>query len=160
MNAPPLVDPLEVAALLADEISGAGHGPAEISRLISAIDTLTYSLHSIGGGAPAVEASEMQAPQSDYREIYEAIKLRYPTLGHYWLALHAIIEDGADGELAVGDAIDDLADILIALREVRWLDERAGRRHALAALRFRYDMHLWMHIHSLRQYLEEMRHDD
>ena len=64
------------------------------------------------------------------------------------------------GELAIGDAIDDLADIFIELREVKWINEHVDRRNALAALHFRYDMHLWMHIHSLRQYLEEMRHDD
>jgi len=160
VSSPFAIDPLEVAALLADEISGADHRPAEIPRLIRAIDTLTYSLHSIDADVPAAEAAGLELPLFDYREAYEAIKQRYPTLGHYWLALHAIVEDGADGELAVGDAIDDLADILIALREVRWINKRADRRNALAALRFRYDMHLWMHIHSLRQYLEEMRHDD
>lgn len=159
MSLPPPIDPLEAVDLLAGEISGADNMPAEIPRLIRAIDTLVYSLHSIGPDIPAMEGTELDPPEFDYRQAYEAIKHRYPGLGHYWLALHAVVEEGADGELAVGDPIDDLADILIALREIRWFNEHVDGRTALAALRFRYDTHLWMHVHSLRQYLEEMRQD-
>jgi hypothetical protein len=157
VTSPASTDPLEAAGLLADEISGAGGTEGEISALIRAIDALILSLHFIAPDIPDIEETELEPPQSDYREIYETIKLRYPALGHYWLALHAIIEEGTDGELAVGDAIDDLTDIVIALREVRWFNERVDRRNALAALRARYDMHLWMHFHSLRQYLEEVK---
>jgi hypothetical protein len=159
VSSPPPIDPLEAVDLLTDQISGANNMPPEISRLTRAIDTLIYSLHTIGRDVPHIEETELESPIFDYREAYEAIKQRYPTLGHYWLALHAIMQDGADGELAVGDAIDDLADIFIALREVRWFNEHVDQRNALAALRARYDMHLWMHLHSLRQYLEEMKHD-
>lgn len=159
MSSPPPIDALEAVDLLAEGISGADNMPGDISRLIRAIDTLVYSLHSIDPDVPAIEVAELDPPEFDYRQAYEAIKRRYPSLGHYWLALHAVVEEGADGELAVGDPIDDLADILIALREIRWFNEHVDRRTTLAALRFRYDTHLWMHVHSLRQYLEEMRHD-
>jgi xanthine dehydrogenase iron-sulfur cluster and FAD-binding subunit A len=151
------IDPLEAVDLLVDEISGARGAAGEISRLIRAIDTLVYSLHFIGAEIPPIEESEAELPPTDYRETYEAIAHRYPALGRYWLALHPVIEEGVEGEVAVGDAIDDLADILLALREVRWLKERVSRKDALAALHARYDMHLWMHFHSLRQYLEEVK---
>lgn len=155
-----MIDPLEAVDLLAGEISGSGNRSADISRLIHAIDTLVYSLHFIASEIPSIAETELEPPQSDYREVYDATRHRYPALGHYWLALHPVIEEGTEGELAVGDAVDDLADILIALREVRWLNECAGRKAALAALKARYDMHLWMHLHSLRQYLEEVKRDD
>lgn len=157
MSSLPPIDPHMAVGLLVDEISGANNKPGEISRLISAIDTFTYSLQFIGLDIPTIERGEVEPPQFDYRETYEAVKERYSTLGNYWLALHAIIQDDAEGELAVGDAIDDLVDILNDLREVQWLGEHVDRRNALAALRTRYDMHLWMHVHSLRQYLEEMK---
>ena len=96
----------------------------------------------------------------DYRTTYERVAARYPALGHYWLALHPVMQEGVQGEVAVADAIDDLADILGGLREVQWLCERVGRMEALAALRWRYDTHLWMHFHSLRQYLEEVKRDE
>jgi hypothetical protein len=102
----------------------------------------------------------MEPPKLDYRTVRDVIGRRYPTLGYYWTALHPIMKDGTEGELAVGDAIDDLADILIGLREVQWFNRNADRKNALAAMRFRYESHLWMHIHPLRQYLEEMIHDD
>lgn len=157
MSAPNLIDPLETAALLAAEISGAGNAPADISRLIRALDGLAYAVHFID---PVGGECEMDPPRLDYRQTYEAIKQRFAFLGCYWLALHPVLQEGTEGELAVGDAIDDLADILIELRDVRWLHEQSGRKAALAALRERYDMHLWMHIHSLRQYLEEVKRDD
>ena len=160
MNSPPVIDPLQAVDLLAEEISGAIATSADVMRLIRAIDALVYSLHSIGSEIPAVEEIEMAPPRSDYREAYEAIRRRYPSLGHYWLALHPVMQEGAEGERAVGDAIDDLADILAELRDVRWFRERSGRKDALAALRARYDMHLWMHLHSLRQYLEEVKRED
>lgn len=157
MSAPNVIDPLETAALLAAEISGAGNAPADLSRLIRGLDALAYAMHFIDcvGGE-----SEMEPPRLDYRQAYEAIRQRYAFLGRYWLALHPVLQEGTEGELAVGDAIDDLADILIELKDLRWLHEHSGRNDALAALRARYDKHLWMHVHSLRQYLEEVKRDD
>lgn len=160
MNSPSPIDPLEAVDLLVEEISGARGTAAEISRLIRAIDTLVYSLHFIGPDIPDIVEAELEPPRLDYRHAYEAIALRYPALGRYWLALHPVMQEGTEGEVAVGDAIDDLADILLELSEVRWLKQRNDRKVALAALRAKYDMHLWMHFHSLRQYLEEVKRDD
>lgn len=157
MSAPTAIDPLETAYLLAAEISGADRTPADITRLIRGLDALAYAVHfAEAEGA----SSELEPPRLDYAPTYEAIRQRFPFLGKYWLALHPVLQEGIEGELAVGDAIDDLADILIELKDVRWLHERAGRTEALGALRERYDMHLWMHVHSLRQYLEEVKRDD
>ncbi|MGE0240550.1 MAG: hypothetical protein AB7F09_18335 [Parvibaculaceae bacterium] len=152
-----MTDPLQAVDRLVAEISGADGRPADICALIHAIDTLMYAVHFVDA-----DASETgpEAPRADYDQTYETLKQRHAGLGYYWLALHSIIREGTEGELAIGDAIDDLADILIDLGEVRWIHEHADRRTALAALRARYDMHLWMHFHSLRQYLEEVKRDD
>ena len=145
--------------MLATEISGGNEASSDISRLIQALDALMFAIHSIGPDVPDIEESDLDPPESDYHQVYETVAHRYPSLGYYWNALQRKIQDGAEGGLAVGDAIDDLADILIALREVQWFNEHVGRKDALAALRARYDMHLWMHIHSLRHYLEELKRD-
>lgn len=157
MSAPTAIDPLETAYLLAAEISGADRTPADIKRLVRCLDALAYAVHFVD---PENGAGELEPPRLDYAQTYEAIRQRFPFLGKYWLALHPVLQEGTEGELAVGDAIDDLADILIEIKDVRWLHEQTGRKEALAALRERYDMHLWMHIHSLRQYLEEVKRDD
>ncbi len=160
MRLPHSVDPLEVVDVFAGDISGDNDMPVEIARLIRGIDMLVYSIHSIDTDVPSIEVTEMEPPELDYRKVYESIARRYPTLGYYWTVLYPIVKDGTEGELAVGDAIDDLADILIGLREVQWFNKNADRKNALAAMRFRYESHLWMHIHPLRQYLEEIMHDD
>lgn len=157
MSAPSPIDPLETAYLLAAEISGADRTPADLTRLIRGLDALAYAMHFVDAEG---SSTELEPPRLDYAQVYEAIRQRYPLIGRYWLALHPVLQEGTEGELAVGDAIDDLADILIELKDVRWLHEQAGRKEALGALRERYDMHLWMHIHSLRQYLEEVKRDD
>jgi len=155
-----LVDPLEAADQLAGEISGSNDLPGDISRLIRALDTLAYAIHFTGPENPDGKAGESDSPRLDYRQVYDAVKERYPPLGCYWVALHPVMQDGVEGEVAVADAIDDLADILIELSDVRRIRDGGGRKDALAALRARYDMHLWMHVHSLRQYLEEVNRDD
>ena len=157
MSAPTAIDPLETAYLLAAEISGADRTPADVKRLIRCLDALAYAVHFVDAEDIS---SDLEPPRLDYAQTYDAIRQRFPFLGKYWLALHPVLQDGIEGELAVGDAIDDLADILIELKDVRWLHERADRTTALGALRQRYDSHLWMHIHSLRQYLEEVKRDD
>ncbi len=157
MSTPTAIDPLETAYLLAAEISGTDRTPADVTRLIRCLDALAYAVHFVEAERAS---SELEPPRLDYAQTYDAIRQRFPFLGKYWLALHPVLQEGIEGELAVGDAIDDLADILIELKDVRWLHEHAGRQEALGALRERYDMHLWMHIHSLRQYLEEVKRDD
>lgn len=160
MNAPSPIDPLEAVDLLVEEISGAQDVAGDLSKLVRAIDMLIYSLHFIDPGIPDVAQTELEPPRLDYRQAYEATKHRYPALGLYWSALHPVIEEGTEGEVAVDDAIDDLADILLELSDVQWLKQHASREGALSALRVRYDTHLWMHFHSLRQYLEEVKRYD
>jgi hypothetical protein len=143
---------LEAVDLLVEEIFDAGGGDA--SRLIRAIDTLVYSLHFMGPDIASIELSDVEPPQLDYRQVYETVKHRYPALGHYWIALHPVMQEGTEGEVAVGDAIDDPTDIFIDLSDVRWLSENQDRKAPSG-----YDMHLWMHFHSLRQYLEEVKRD-
>lgn len=155
-----LIDPLKAVDLLAGEISGANDVPGDISRLVRALDALAYAIHFIDPEIPDGETAALEPPRLDYRQTYEAVRQRFPFLGRYWLALHPVMQEGTEGELAVGDAIDDLADILIELSDVRRIQEGSGREDALAGLRRRYDMHLWMHVHSLRQYLEEVKRDD
>jgi hypothetical protein len=158
VRSPPPIDPLEAADLLAEEISGAGEG--QISGLIRAIDAFVYSLHFIDPELPAIDPADAEPQRPDYRQVYETIKHRYKTLSLYWVALHPVMQQGMEGEAAVCDAIDDLTDIVVELSDVRNYITRGDRKLALAALRARYDMRLWMHVHSLRQYLEEVKRDD
>lgn len=160
MSPPPVIDPLEAADQLVAEIAGADKRPADIVRLIRALDTLSFAMHFIDADVPSIAAPDPGAPQVDYDATYEKIRQRYSRLGFYWLALHSNIKGGGEGELAVGDAIDDLADIFCELSQLQGFRDHADRENALADLRVRHESHLWMHLYSLRQYLEEVKRDD
>ncbi len=92
-------------------------------------------------------------------DIRRQFSKRFPNLGHYWVALDSKIMPDAEGQLAVGDAINDLIDIWRELSEVKLLLDHYGETQALAGLKFRYHHHLWMHFLPLRSHLETLIFD-
>jgi hypothetical protein len=70
-----------------------------------------------------------------------------------------------DGELdfteepLLGDAIDDLLDIVHELRAAVWLREHSGERIAAAHLAWSFDVHWGQHLRDLQGYLHfRLRH--
>jgi hypothetical protein len=152
-----LLDPLAAAGQLLVEIEGAADELGDLDRLSQAIDRF-MAAHWIlfAEGVGSIQDTDREPPQKNYDADYARLGKRFPQLGYYLDGFSIEIETSPG---TVGDAIDDLADIVGELREVRWFRENVGTDDALAALRFRYESHLWMHILPLRRYLEEMRRD-
>ena len=103
-----------------------------------------------------IPETDDEPPRLDHTELRSLIAKRFPMLGLYWTALYSTMDSERPGEIAVGDAIDDLTDIAAEIENVRWYFEQHGREEALAALRWCYESHLWMHLMPLRCHLEEL----
>ncbi|HWU16023.1 MAG TPA: hypothetical protein VN157_18665 [Caulobacter sp.] len=115
-----------------------------------ALDRLAVAYHD----APAGEAAEAndEPPKPDYTQIYQTLAERFPDLGLYGSADPLTLE----GDLALGDAIDDLADIVIDLREVVWRYDSLGPQDAYWYLNLMH-FHWGSHQHELARYLHVKR---
>jgi hypothetical protein len=151
------VDPLHAAKILLAQIES--KLPQEV-RLVSLCRALDRYIYAVGflesADVDVIENVEFEGADVNDLELRESISAQFPELGFYWTALNMEIVDGAEGELGVGDAIDDLLDITKELREVIWFEQHHGENEARAALRFRQSSHLYMHVFPLRLYLEEV----
>jgi hypothetical protein len=148
---------LRFASALLNVIEGPSSQSDRLVNLCRAIDGFVYAVGFLESPDVApIERVDLTRVETDDLTIRKAISARFPELGHYWKALDMCMVSGVDGQLVVGDAIDDLLDITKALREVAWFEKHHGEDQALAALKFRYSSHLYMHVFPLRLYLEEV----
>jgi hypothetical protein len=121
--------------------------PPDDERLTRGLDELALAYHL----CPETEPGERDGEpcRSDYRQLYQALGARFPNLGLYACAdptevLH---------EPLVGDAIDDLADIVLDLQEVLWRFDHLGADDALWHFRFLFRSHWGRHLRELALYL-------
>jgi hypothetical protein len=153
----PAVTPLQAAKQLLVTIETPHDSIDRLKNLSRAIDAYLYAVGFLDSESiTAIEDKEVEIEQQDDLSVRAAISRNYPELGFYWQAVESKMSDANSGELAVGDAIDDLLDISNELREVFWLLISYGDAQALAALGFRHKSHIQMHIFQLRLHLEEL----
>ncbi|WP_371745665.1 DUF5063 domain-containing protein [Myxococcus sp. CA033] len=81
----------------------------------------------------------------------------FPGLGYYNVASD-IAERVGESSLVVGDALDDLVDIVKDIQAVVTCWETAGEAEALWLFRFGFTSHWGMHLRSLQLYLHERAH--
>lgn len=127
----------------------------EASRLVKlceALDCLVIEYHRVPDVKPDTEELSPSVP---YEPLAERASASFPELGHY-----ADVEpqDGLKQEIALGDAIDDLADIARDLSGVLWHIERGAINDAYWEFRFGYQTHWGAHLHRLRRYLHSIMH--
>jgi hypothetical protein len=103
-----------------------------------------------------IQNTDAEPPaRSSYTERRARISNRWGNLGLYWVALDSMLDEKSNGDIGVGDAIDDLLDICGELQDVFWFQEHFGEQEALAALKFAHSSHLYMHLLPLRSHLED-----
>jgi hypothetical protein len=122
--------------------------PPSDSELSRALDELAVAFHDCPPGSPAEDAPP--SPPSDHGELYADIGARFPGYGYYALSDPTEV---LDGEPSVGDAIDDLADIVRDLREISWRYDVLGADDAHWHFRLLFQIHWGEHLRSLALYL-------
>lgn len=117
------------------------------ATLAAALDRLLAAYHDAPDANPSY--SELEAPRENGTLLYKALAERFPDYGLYPVADPA----GELGEaVMVGDAIDDLADITLDIREVIWLADNVGPDDAYWSFRLHF-FHWGRHARELSLYL-------
>jgi hypothetical protein len=92
-----------------------------------------------------------ERPDPDFKELYNKIGKRFPSLGLYDEATHS--SELVGNFTLVGDAIDDLEDVSRDLDEVKWRMANTSRDDALEHFRFPLRCHWGSHSRHLQLYL-------
>jgi hypothetical protein len=120
--------------------------PPSNEQLARSIDELAVAYHDCPQGTPA--DAELEPP--DFLPQYSEIGARFPDFGYYASADPATV---LDEKPAVGDAIDDLIDIVRELREACWRYDLLGADDAHWHFRFSFEIHWGRHLRDLSLYL-------
>ena len=134
-----------------------GDPPPEACRLALLavrLDELMAAYHRLPDGSPAEDYPE--PPERDFKAVYAASAARFPELGMYPCADPS--EETHVAELMVGDAVDDLADIVGDLKEAQWRWANVGESDARWCLHL-YFFHWGRHLRDLQLYLHANYYD-
>lgn len=127
--------------------------PPDEDALIVALDELVQAYHRL---EPAQFADDdREPPEEDFLSLYHRIGDRFPALGYYPAPLDPL--DAESVEIALMDAIDDLADIVRDLRNICWRAQHLGIDDAHWHYRFLFDIHWSAHLRSLSLHLHFRR---
>ncbi len=121
--------------------------PPSAEVLLEALDRLVATYHETPNGD--VTDADIDAPRQDGASLYEQLAARFPDYGYYPVAdptKH--IEDA----LMTADAIDDLADLTLDMREVIWFAEHVSMDDAHFAFRLHH-FHWGQHARELSLFL-------
>lgn len=93
--------------------------------------------------------TDLEAPRAEGPALYKEVAGRFPAYGLYPVSDPlASIEDAA----MIGDAIDDLSDLTLDMREIVWLADHIGLDDAHWPFRLHY-FHWGRHARGLALYL-------
>jgi hypothetical protein len=98
------------------------------------------------------QAGYPEAPREDYKRLRQLAEIRFPDLGYYNMA-DRITDKIAESGNAVGDAIDDVADIAQDMHEISWRWEHNSPEDALWHFQFGYESHWGEHLRCLQLYI-------
>jgi|GEM_PF-6891533 len=151
------VDPLLAGQELLNFILGNEETEGDLRVLAARIDKFVYSLRFLlVDSVASIQGTDEDSPRNGDDELRTIIGPRFPRLGFYWVVLDSNMDVASEGKIAAGDAIDDLIDIAKELTDAHWFLKHYGRNEAMAALRWRYENHLCIHVIPLRAHLEEL----
>jgi hypothetical protein len=121
--------------------------PPTDEALLFALDRLVVAFHHTPDVGPS--DTDLQAPRAGEPALYKEVAGRFPAYGLYPVSDPiASIEDAT----MMGDAIDDLADLTLDMREVVWLADHIGMDDAHWSFRLYY-FHWGRHARELALYL-------
>lgn len=130
---------------------------AREAALVLALDRLAIVYHF--AECKFDEADYPEAPRKDYGELRKVVSVLFPKYGYYNIAARISIEI-SEGELHVGEAIDDITDIAIDMYEVLWLWQNTSVDNALWEFRQGYEYHWGTHLRCLQLYILANSHGE
>ncbi len=120
--------------------------PPSDKHLAQSLDGLALAYCECPEGSPA--DAELEMP--DFLPQYSEVGARFPELGYYATADPTTV---LDEKPKVGDAIDDLVDIVRDLSEVSWRYDALGADDAHWHFRLLFEIHWGRHLRDLSLYL-------
>lgn len=119
-----------------------------IRKLAETLDKLACAYHQLPDEEAAYSA---EAPDlADYNDMRKAADRVFQ---EFWFYAVVPPKPNPDLQIMMGDAIDDLSDIALELKQVEWLWENSDRQEAERHFRFGYQIHWGRHLHDLRSYV-------
>lgn len=112
-------------------------------NLYSIVLDITYSFD---------EKDYSDCPDFDYKRIRENVENNFPNFGFYNSVSDLNIT--SDHQIILGDAIDDLSDIVKDLLEVKWRIENNSINDGLWFLTFIFESHSEQHLIDLLNYIK------
>ena len=100
------------------------------------------------------EGNYEDSPDCDYNSIRENVMINLPDFGYYHIL--STLNPKEEPELFMGDAVDDLADIISDLLEAKWRLENNSEADALWFLEISFISHLEQHILDLLNYIRNI----
>ena len=93
-------------------------------------------------------------PNFDYNEIKENVKSNFPDFGWYSMVLD-LNKMEPNVEIGIGDALDDLTDIIKDLLVVKWKMDNTSEMDALWEFEFSMRTHSEQHLIDLVKFIKE-----
>ena len=121
----------------------------DLERLSMWLDRL--SAHYEGISFSYDDRDYPDCPDQDYQSLRNLVSTKFPSLGYYYVTTP--VEPPGEAEVTIGDAIDDLADILRDLIDVQWYFEHTSVANALWHYEQNYKFHWSRHLRNLQSYL-------
>jgi len=91
-----------------------------------------------------------------YVNIRKNIESNLPDFGYYTIALDLMDINNKDN-MAIGDAIDDLSDIILDLLQIKWRMENNSQNNGLWYFELIFSGHTQQHIIDLLKYLKQQK---
>lgn len=125
---------------------------SELTELIAHLDRLALAVAN--SNYVFDETDYPDAPDSNYKETYEKVSKRFPMLGYYNCVIDVSINISST-DFSLGDAIDDIADIVGDLERVLWCFKNTSENDALWNLHNNFNIHWGRHLRDLQLYLHD-----
>lgn len=91
-----------------------------------------------------------------YVNIRKNIESNFPDFGYYTIAFDLMDINNKD-KMAIGDAIDDLSDIILDLLHIKWRMENNSQNNGLWYFQLIFSSHTQQHIIDLLNYLKQRK---
>lgn len=123
------------------------------TQLVKALDSLAHFYHFVDYEFDPKDYPK--APPNNDAKTRELVAHRFPSFGFYNVA-ESISDQVGESSCHIGDAVDDLTDILNDLARVIWLADNTSLNNALFHFECGYKTHWGLHLRQLQLYLHDM----